>query len=175
MKVALFSGHVGKDSGAISDAKTGSDLYTIESTIVSAITSKISTLFKLIGVEYIIGIGPFDKRLKTTELCDVGISLHCDSIANKNVRGYHVIHYPGSANGERLAQFLDCIINDMCHYSRARSIHAEKFKIIRDTKFPCVLLECGFISNNQDEELLNTEDYQWGIAFAVVSAIKMYH
>ena len=46
--------------------------------------------------------------------------------------------------------------------------------ILKDSKVPSVIVECGFLSNSQEESLLQTEEYQDKIAFAVYAGILEY-
>ena len=36
---------------------------------------------------------------------------------------------------------------------------------------PAILIECGFISNPEEEQLLNDEKYQSKIAFSIANAV----
>jgi len=39
--------------------------------------------------------------------------------------------------------------------------------ILKNSKIPSILVECGFLSNHYEEKMLLTEDYQNKIAFAI--------
>lgn len=172
MRVALFPGHVGKDSGATDGLGESDSLHTIEAVVNAAIVSKIQSLYRLTGVEYSTGIGGWAERLSSTETCDIGFSIHADAIGDPNISGYHVCYYPSSTKGRDLAFALSSVLNSFLH-NTCRDPHEENFLILRRTSFPCVLLECGFLTNSEDECLLNSEQYQWDIATAVLTVTKM--
>ena len=44
--------------------------------------------------------------------------------------------------------------------------------LMKDPKPLAVLVECGFITNPQEERLLNTDEYRAKIAFAIANAIS---
>ena len=46
--------------------------------------------------------------------------------------------------------------------------------IMRNIKNPAVLLECGFISNREEEKLLNTKEYRAKIIKSICESIKTY-
>ena len=46
--------------------------------------------------------------------------------------------------------------------------------LLKDNKVPTVLVECGFLSNPEEERLLNDERYQEKVAFAIYSGILRY-
>ena len=46
--------------------------------------------------------------------------------------------------------------------------------IFRDLKVPTTLVECGFLSNKEEEELLKSLDYQEKLAKAIKMGIDDY-
>ena len=44
--------------------------------------------------------------------------------------------------------------------------------IMKNSKVPSVLAECGFISNKTDEKLLSDPEYRQSLAFVLASAIR---
>ena len=46
--------------------------------------------------------------------------------------------------------------------------------ILKDSKIPAVIVECGFLSNPEEEKKLQTQEYQDKIAWAVYSGILKY-
>ncbi len=48
-------------------------------------------------------------------------------------------------------------------------------KMLRDNTIPSVIVECGFLSNKEEEYLLNNEEYQQKIAQAVYEGICAYY
>lgn len=175
MKVALFPGHVGKDSGAVDKAapEFGDELHTVEAVVTYAIASAASEMLTRMGIDNVLAIGGWDYRLARTVDCDLGISIHADVSTNPKVRGYHVIHYPGSMQGRNLAAQLDTAMMQVS--KRARSVHGRgDLFILRKTPFPCALVEAGFLSNVEEEGVLMQPGYQHRVAFALVSGILWF-
>ncbi|MBR6542176.1 MAG: N-acetylmuramoyl-L-alanine amidase, partial [Anaerotignum sp.] len=46
--------------------------------------------------------------------------------------------------------------------------------ILRTTDIPAVIVECGFLSNAEEEKLLNDAGYQEKLAWAIYSGILDY-
>jgi N-acetylmuramoyl-L-alanine amidase len=175
MKLAIFAGHVGKDPGAINppDAAAGDRLYTVEAQVTAGVASKLSSMMKLLGMEHKIINGDWDARLSESADCDVGISIHADSEAKRKAHGYHVIYFRGSVEGAVLATALDKALS--VSFDRARTPHGENLFILRKTAFPTALIELGFLSNVTDEALLINDEYQWGLAFQILTGFRAYH
>ncbi|HCS10696.1 MAG TPA: N-acetylmuramoyl-L-alanine amidase, partial [Clostridiales bacterium] len=50
----------------------------------------------------------------------------------------------------------------------------KNIKIMDDTTVPVILIECGFLSNNNEERKLVSDDYQEKTAWAVYAGILEY-
>jgi N-acetylmuramoyl-L-alanine amidase len=47
--------------------------------------------------------------------------------------------------------------------------------LLKNSKIPAVIVECGFLSNFEEEQLLLSEDYRSSISEAIVSGIENYY
>ena len=52
-----------------------------------------------------------------------------------------------------------------------RGVKTANFHVLRETKMPAILVECGFMTNKQECELLKSDEYRQKCASAIVSAI----
>jgi len=175
LKVAIYPGHVGKDSGAIdtTDEYAGDEFHAIEAVVTWGIADKVAGLLCCMGIDHTIGIGSFDNRIADTRDCTMGVSIHADSFHDRTAHGFHVIHYPGSVAGGLLADSIDECLSVFGH--RNRKPHARRdLAILRDTSFPCALVECGFISNPEEEAVLMLRTKQYRLAWAIVGGIVRY-
>jgi N-acetylmuramoyl-L-alanine amidase len=177
MKVAIFPGHVGKDSGAIDRVQGHEDDHymTIESVINGQVAILLKVALDLAEIENDIYIGSFKDRIEKSEGCDFGISLHCDAFRNKGARGSTIFHYPGSKKGVGFARTLkyglDTFLNKKI---KCRGVQPHSYYILAKTKFPCVLLEMGFLTNPSDEKYLNQFKIQNLIAHCIYCSILNY-
>lgn len=111
---------------------------------------------------------------------DVFISIHVNSSNSDSARGVQVYYYPDSVEGEILGENIcnsvDSIIYDgYLEGSDLKSKNlSEDYFIIREPDHIGVLVEIGFISNPQDNELLRDEEYKREIAFAIKKGIVEY-
>jgi N-acetylmuramoyl-L-alanine amidase len=59
--------------------------------------------------------------------------------------------------------------------SNARVPQIKKgIKIMDDTKVPVILIECGFLSNNNEERKLISDNYQEKTAWAIYTGLLKY-
>ena len=88
---------------------------------------------------------------------EFGVSIHCNAASNRDANGIEVLYYPTSKKGKELAQ---CIQDELVKKTglRNRGIKPRSdLGFLRRTKSPCVLVECAFISNEKEEQLLKDE------------------
>ncbi len=103
------------------------------------------------------------------------VSIHQNSYQNESVSGPQVFYYVKSQKGEMLAQIIQDEINDKMQIQNRRVQKAnDNYYLLVNTMCPTVIVECGFLSNVREAELLCDDKYQQKIAFAIVSGIIKY-
>lgn len=104
---------------------------------------------------------------------DLFISIHCNSAPRVEAEGTETYCFPGSVPGRRLAQCLqDCLTEAML--TEDRGVREADFQVLRETECPAALLECGFLSNPVDREMLADTRNQRRIAAAIALAVEDY-
>lgn len=104
---------------------------------------------------------------------DVFVSLHCNAAESEDAYGVETFHYPGSADGQRLAESIQSALAAAA-YTRERGVKSADFAVLRLTDMPAVLIECGFITSAADRAVLTTPVGQERMAAAIVSGIETY-
>lgn len=116
-------------------------------------------------------------RVKIIEDADpvVTISIHQNSYTNSSVKGAQTFYYGESAEGKLLAETLQksLIENlDPANYREAKA--NESYYLLKKTPTPTVIVECGFLSNPDEELKLQKEDYQGKIVDAICEGLLAY-
>lgn len=101
---------------------------------------------------------------------DIFVSIHQNSFSSSSASGVEVYYYPGSVLGKALAEKLSASISAETGLKN-RGAKKANFYVLRNTKAPAVLVECGFMSNPNELKLLSNPDFQRKIARAAASAI----
>ncbi len=87
---------------------------------------------------------------------DYFISLHCNANPNPNISGSECYVYRENSYAYWMAEQLLIGLNEETNL-RNRGIFINKsFYVLRRTKMPAVLVEMGYISNENDATLMNT-------------------
>ena len=104
---------------------------------------------------------------------DLFISIHHNSSANSDLTGTTTYYYRKSAYDVLLAQ---CLQSAMARGGGLDNIgiRTANFFVVKNTWMPAALLEIGFISNPQEEQILGSPAFQQKMALAIVAGIDQF-
>lgn len=103
------------------------------------------------------------------------VSIHQNSYSDPSVRGPQVFYYESSQEGKKLAQAVQEKMNQKLLPQRPRQIKGNtSYYLLKRSKGTLVIVECGFLTNPEEAELLQKEEYQQKVAGAVADGIESY-
>ena len=102
------------------------------------------------------------------------VSVHMNKYSSSSRRGAQVFYKNGDSNSKLLADSIQESFNNMKEASRECFILTGDYYILNCTKYNSVLIECGFISNPEEERLLITQDYCDKLMYSVYCGIMLY-
>ena len=89
------------------------------------------------------------------------VSIHQNSYTSPEIQGAQVFYYGQSENGKKLAEILQTALIEQVDPDNHRAAKAnESYYLLKKTPTPTVIVECGFLSNPIEAELLLQDDYQ---------------
>ena len=181
--VVIDAGHGQPDGGT-----TGSTYGTVEEELNLTIAEKLRTELEKRG--YLVTMTRTDhdqltenkeddmeqrRRMITDSGQDITVSIHQNFYEeDASVSGPQVFHASGSHYGEQLAKSIQQAMNRQLSPTDPRSHTVGDFYIVRSGGAPCALVECGFLSNAEEERLLNEEAYQNRLVSAIADGIDGY-
>lgn len=189
--IVLDAGHGGFDGGA-----QGID-GTLEKDLNYSIVCKLAEFLRLGGFD-VMFTRMGDESLETNPDDSIGkrkvsdmknrlqminsytdsvfVSIHQNKFSTSNVNGAQVFYSPNNDNSQMLAEKIQNSLTSKLQTSNKRSIkRADKtIYLLNKAKNPAVLVECGFLSNKKELELLKTEEYQCKLAFTIYCGILDY-
>lgn len=105
---------------------------------------------------------------------DMVISIHQNYCPLPSKRGGTVFFDNKSESGTALALCIQKELNALPECTKPNeALHGDYF-MLKCSKSPSVIVECGFLSNPQDDQLLNTQEYQRAVAYAVFKGAVNY-
>lgn len=103
------------------------------------------------------------------------VSLHQNSYPDASVSGPQVFYYSQSTEGSSLALTVQNSLNEILEPTSPRTTKAnDNYYLLLKTPTPTIIVECGFLSNPQEADLLTDDAYQDKIARAIYLGICDY-
>lgn len=106
---------------------------------------------------------------------DLVISIHQNSYTDPAVYGAQCFYYSNSQESKELASIIQNQIITSTNQTKIREIKENNdYYLLKHSPLPTVIVECGFLSNPEEEQLLLTETYQRKMAWAIHLGILQY-
>lgn len=106
---------------------------------------------------------------------DILISIHQNSFPRARAKGAQVFYHNDSKKSQALAENIQSQLCTFVDPENQRGAKANtNYYILKNTDMPAAIVECGFLSNPEEELLLNNEAYQEKIAWSIYMGIVDY-
>jgi N-acetylmuramoyl-L-alanine amidase len=103
---------------------------------------------------------------------DIFISIHINSFPESRYYGAQVFYFKNQKESMHLAKIMQQELIRVLNRNNERvEKSTEDYFILKDNEIPSVLIECGFLSNSEEEKLLLMPEYQEKIAFSIYTGI----
>lgn len=116
-------------------------------------------------------------KMKRDVGCDVFISIHMNKFPDSSAKGSQVWYPIYSEKSKKLALNMHNHFKQTLNQNNNRQPKGVKndYVILRDGyEGASIIVECGFISNNEEELKLKSEEYQYELCNAMALAINDY-
>lgn len=182
--IYIDPGHGGADPGALYKDIRESDINLSISKVLA------SELEKQGAIVYLTRDGDYDlslnnvasrkrsdlsrrSKLINDSMCDLYLSIHLNSDPSSTWHGAQVFYDDVNEKNELIASILqEQLKRDLKTDREIKEI--KDIYLNRNVKRPGVLLEVGFISNNNERYLLRQEDYQLKLSKSIIKGIINY-
>lgn len=185
MTIVVDAGHGGRDGGV-----RGTQTDVSEATINLAIATSLEFYLKQKGYNVVMtrtnddGLyGNVSSNYKLADMQarrdiineampDLVVSIHQNSYPRREVRGAQVFYAESSEQSKEVAGNMKGVLAGILPYAD-REIKSADYYILTCTQYQSILIECGFLSNPEEEALLVTSSYQDKVAFAITAGIEL--
>ena len=106
------------------------------------------------------------------------VSIHFNAFKGPDVKGIEIYYYNKGSKwrqdaSKRLAQL---VLNDLVAttHTASRGVKTGNFHVVRETSMPAILIEGGFLTNQQERNHLKDTQYVEKIAHSISDAIDKY-
>lgn len=115
------------------------------------------------------------KEIANNSNADIFISIHQNAFPQKKAKGAQVFYHKTSENGKKLAEFIQEELKKNADSENTRQAKSNTdYYVLKKSEIPAAIVECGFISNPEEEKKLNTDEYQEKLAWSIYLGIMDY-
>lgn len=107
---------------------------------------------------------------------DIFVSIHMNFFTGASVNGLRVFYAANHSEIKPLAEKIQDKMHDItgAKTTAVKTADTTLF-LMKNPPIPALLIECGFLSNADEEKKLNNDDYQSRLAWAIADAIEKYY
>ena len=187
-RIVIDAGHGGIDGGATSC--TG----VLESQINLEIALRVNDLFCLLGYDTVLirktdesiytegttiaaqKISDLKERVRITNETQgaVLISIHQNTFSDSRYHGAQVFYAPTQSSDRLAKQMQQELVSCLDPDSNRKVKKADNVYFMQHIDCPGVLIECGFLSNPEEEAKLRNSEYQKKLSAVIVGSCSLY-
>ena len=194
--IILDAGHGLPDGGATSTSNPN----IIESDLNLKVVLKLEELLKQSGINVILTrsneygiynetadtirkkkVSDMENRVKLSKNSDAElfVSIHMNTLNNRSVTGFQVFYSDTNSNNnisKICANYIDeNLKKNINETNTTKTIKEIKdIYLTKNLNLPLILIECGFLSNENECNLLNSDEYQQKLAWSIYTGLMDY-
>ncbi len=180
--VLLDVGHGGFDGGTvgIDTGVTEADInLEIARYVAQWLGSKGYYVFMTRMDDYAVGRSKdadmkWRKQVMKLDIFDISISIHQNALdTDRDVLGARIYCYKKGTAGEQFAKDMISALSSEITTVRT-NVYTGNLMVVREPVCPAILIECGFLSNHDEELLLQNPAYQRLLAKLITQGAEKY-
>ena len=106
---------------------------------------------------------------------DIFVSIHLNKIPQKQYWGWQTFFKENNEDSKKLATCIQEGLSDIIDKKNKRvPLKIKNIYIVDHVNIPITIVECGFLSNEEEEKLLQTDEYQNKLAQGIYLGILKY-
>lgn len=106
---------------------------------------------------------------------DIFVSIHLNKIPEQQYYGWQCFYKEGNEDGKKLAELIQSNLNESMQKENNRvAMKIDNIYIIKKVEIPTTIVECGFLSNPEEEKQLLDDNYQNKLAWGIYNGIIDY-
>ncbi len=189
--IVIDPGHGGEDGGAVSDRGV------LEKDINLSIANDTSALFYLLGFDVTktrkadMALDSGEDTIRKRKVSDMKkrleifnsseentiISIHQNKFSESKYHGTQIFYSPNNQKSKQLADSIKFSVKGLLQPDNERECKEADggIYLLKNTNNPAVIVECGFISNEEECNHLLDKQYQKQMAFSITAGFLSYY
>lgn len=183
--IVIDAGHGGRDDGCKGVAGTK------ESEINLKIAKTLKVYLETLDIKVVLtrsdGNGLYDSNATNYKASDMAkrveiikqahanmvISIHCNSYSDSTQCGAQAFFQEDDEVSQKFAESVQSQLNKQLENARDFANKGDYY-LLKESPATAVLVECGYLSNAEEEKLLNSTSHQNKIAYAIMCGVVEY-
>lgn len=175
--IVVDAGHGGKDPGAVNE-----EINLKEKDLALSIANKLASYLAKAGATVVMTrtddtyVGLTERATIANEVnADIFISVHINSADSTKATGFEVLVYSAVGKAADLGvRVLDRLGSCFPSLPDRGLKERPDLTVLKKTKMPAILVECGFISNSEEATMMSKEENQTKYALAIFEGAMKY-
>lgn len=114
-------------------------------------------------------------KIGNNSSADTFVSIHLNKIAETQYDGWQTFYKKGNEDSKTLATMIQNNLNDAIQKENDRTpAQLNTVYLMKYVEIPITIVECGFLSNSAEAQLLQTDEYQDKLAWGIYNGINDY-
>ena len=106
---------------------------------------------------------------------DIFVSIHLNKIQQSQYNGWQTFYKKNNEDSKKLATSIQNNLNEaMQKENNRKPAQLNTVYLMKHVEIPITIVECGFLSNPEEEALLQTDEYQEKLAWGIYNGIADY-
>lgn len=113
--------------------------------------------------------------IANTSDAEIFVSIHMNKISQTQYSGWQAFYKNDDEESKKIAENIQIALNYFIKKENLRTIKSiSNIYLTKNVEIPLVLIECGFLSNEEESKLLQTDKYQDELAWSIYIGIMDY-
>lgn len=114
-------------------------------------------------------------KIGNNSSADIFVSIHLNKIPQSQYWGWQCFYNSGNENSSNLAKKIQANLNNSIQKENKRvAMKLDTVYIMKHVEIPISIVECGFLSNPEEEQQLLDDEYQNRLAWGIFNGIIDY-
>lgn len=114
-------------------------------------------------------------KIGNSSSADIFVSIHLNKIPQSQYDGWQTFYKSGNEQGKKLSESIQVSLNESIEKENKRVAKTiDNVYIVKHVEIPTTIVECGFLSNPEEEKKLLEDDYQNRLAWGIYNGIINY-
>ena len=115
------------------------------------------------------------KKIIDEANADLFVSVHLNAFEQTKYSGAQTFYPYKDEKSKLLATFVQKELKRVADKSNMREVKPRNdIYLLKENKIPSILIECGFLSNEKETQLLKDSNYQEKIAWSIYAGMQKY-